>query len=136
MIQLNKSYQRILRNKNAFSTSIIQFATQISKQKGLFPDDDFITLLCTIVMRLETVTKNHEEKIKWLDGYNEIVNQNIKTVKNVQQKLDTLLTVIQNRKFDTDEPNTVTLGECEKEIIKIYDMLNVVEEIKPESLPF
>jgi len=136
MIQLNKSYQRILRNKNAFSTSIIAFATQISKQKGLFPDDDFITLLCTEVMRLETVTKNHEEKIKWLEWYNNAVNQNIKAVKAVQQKLDTLLTVIKNRKLDIDEPNTVTLEECEKEIIKIYNMLNEVEESKPEPLPF
>ena len=135
-VKSNMACIRILDPKNNYPETIKALARQVTKQKRSFPDDDLISLLCGEVMRLEDSQKNHEEKIKWLDGYNNAVNQNIKAVKAVQQKLDTLLTVIKNRELDIDEPNTVTLEECEKEIIKIYNMLNEVEESKPEPLPF
>ena len=95
MIQLNKSYQRILRNKNAFSTSIIKFATQISKQNGLFPDDDFITLLCAEVMRLEDsqnrglgfdklieIEAKQAERLKVLSNKYEVIFKYIETQTN------------------------------------------------------
>ena len=123
MIQLNKSYQRILRNKNAFSTSIIGFATQISKQHGLFPDDDFITLLCAEVMRLEDSQK---KRSCGFDKLIEIEAKQAERLKVLSNKYEVIFKYIETQmnrckdSFDKVEPLEV--------LQKIGDMLNHINE--------
>ena len=116
MIQLNKSYQRILRNKNAFSTSIIKFATQISKQNGLFPDDDFITLLCAEVMRLED---QREKNVDWLAEF----QIQKKRIDLAFFKLNTLYTCLET----PAKSENFSIEEINSEINKISDILKPLE---------